>query len=267
MDRFEAIRIKCDELFVKARELYGVEFGDVKVGFNLTGRVAGWAGCKTCRQTGKRFYDMRFNRDLISGKHFEDILNETCAHEVAHLCCYARPELGRRHDSGWKRVCIALGGNGRERHNYEVIQRNGYDYLTDRGVKVTVSAVRHSRIQKGSSYQVGKGGVQGRIDRYSRWCRVGQTMPATPPNERVVATFAMPTLPRIPASVSRPQVMAQSQAVPVARKGTYREQVQSLVRMARSLGRDQASVIRSAEMLGMKPSSARNCVRALWNVA
>ena len=256
MDRFDAIRAKCDELFVKARELYGVEFGDVKVGFALRGRVAGWAGCKTCRQTGKRLYDMRFNRDLISGKHFEDILNETCAHEVAHLCCYANPSLGRKHDQGWKRVCIALGGNGRERHSYDATYANGYDYMTDQGVRVTVSAVRHSLVQnKGRAYRFGPGGIHGRFDRDSPWCRSGETMPTTPPNGRRVAevTYTAPGAPRTPATV--------------ARTGTYKEQVWALVRIARSLGRDQAAVIRSAEMLGMKTSSARNCVKALWNLA
>ena len=260
-NRFDAIRAKTQEVLAKAKELYGV---DIKpsISFELKGRVAGWAGCKHCM--GQRLYTLRFNRDMIMGKHFEDILNETVAHEVAHLCCYADPRIGRKHDMGWKMACIALGGNGKTRHDYEVIYAGGgWDYMTDLGHKVTVSNVIHKKIQAGQGRRCRK---RGRFDRYSLFCKQGQTMPTTPANVRhTIDTFYLARNPAfVQAPVQRP-VQATVQQPKVARTISYADQVREMIRSAKILGQDQKAVIRGAEALGMKPSSARNCVKTLWD--
>jgi len=187
-NRFEAIRNKTTEVLAKAQLLYGVDLKPV-VSFNLRGRVAGWAGCKNC--AGQRVYTLRYNRELIAGNHFEDIRDNTVAHEIAHLVCYARPELGRNHDAGWRRVCVALGGNGKSSHDYKVTYANGsWDYISTRGHKITISNIRHKKVQQGTFYNLKHG--MGRIDRYCRFAPSGRPMPENPPNGRVVAELRVP---------------------------------------------------------------------------
>jgi len=188
-NRFEAIRNKTAEVLAKAQLLYGVDLKPT-VSFNLRGRVAGWAGCRHC--AGQRIYILRFNRELIAGNHFEDIRDNTVAHEIAHLVCYARPKLGKNHDAGWRRVCLALGGNGNTRHDYEVTYANGsWDYISTAGHKITISNIRHKKVQQGTFYNLKHG--MGRIDRYCRFAASGRPMPENPPNGRLVAGLRVPS--------------------------------------------------------------------------
>jgi predicted SprT family Zn-dependent metalloprotease len=177
-ERFEAVRKQTQAVLARARELYGVDINPI-IGFNLTGKVAGWASCKHCAG-GDRLYGLRFNRQLIEGKHFQDILAETVPHEVAHLICFARPELGRKHDAGWRRVCLALGGNGKTRHDYDVVA-NTWDYITDLGHRVTIRPRDHARVQAGETlrFRGGKGTIN-RLSRHARSGQLEQAKPATP---------------------------------------------------------------------------------------
>ena len=171
--RFEEITRKTQEVLRRAEQLYGVKL-EPTVGFNLRGRVAGWAVFKTCRITRARKYSLRFNQDLIQGPHFEDIRDSTVPHEVAHLVCYARPELGSDHDEGWRRVCLALGGTGARCHNYAVSHAAGsIVYVSTRGHEVKFSKIRHAKIQGGVRYVL-KGG-RGEVDRYCAWAAEGDT--------------------------------------------------------------------------------------------
>jgi predicted SprT family Zn-dependent metalloprotease len=176
LNRFTAIRNKASEVLAQARQLYGVDINPT-VAFNLRGRVAGWAGCKHCRITNTRKYTLRFNQDLIASKHFEDIRDETVAHEIAHLVCFARPELGRNHDQGWRRVCLALGGNGNPRHEYEVTYAHGgITYRATCGTSVTVSNIIHRRIQAGQTRTLRKTG--GKLHKNCMWVPEGKMLPS-----------------------------------------------------------------------------------------
>ena len=112
--RREAILTRCYEIFRRAEAQYGVNLGRVEILFNLRGRVAGMACCRRNRFSGAPATDLklRFNVDMIAGDGYDHILNDCVPHEIAHLVCYANPQLGANHDRGWKRVCVALGGNG-----------------------------------------------------------------------------------------------------------------------------------------------------------
>lgn len=173
MDRFDQIIRKTNEVLDIAHALYGVRIQPT-IRFNLTGRVAGWACCERNRYTGQVFNpSLRFNRTLIAGAHFEDMRDETVPHEVAHLVCHHCPQLGRNHDAGWRRVCLALGGNGKTRHSYTVEHAAGsFVYVTTSGRQVSLSHIRHKRVQEGGSYRFGD---SGRIDRYCAWAPSGQT--------------------------------------------------------------------------------------------
>jgi len=268
-ERFAAVRAKTEEVLAKAKQLYGV---DVKptISFNLRGRVAGWATCKFC--AGQRVYGLKFNRDLIAGKHYQDILDETISHEVAHIVNYVRPDTGRKHDAGWRRVCIALGGNGNTRHDYDVTYANGsWDYVSNTGHVITVSQQRHAKIQKGTGYAFRYG--KGRIDRYSRFARTGQPMPADPPNGNRVAEISIDDIiRRMRAQAAQPAAapakpVQQAVVQPSTEDGSWADRMRALIRTARARGDGKAVVVQQAIAMGMKLSSARNCVQANWDRA
>ena len=144
---------KCNEVFAKAKELYGVDLSVVRVGFNLKGRVAGWAAMKG-RIGGPVAYSVRFNYDMLARgceDTLKDMLEDTVPHELAHIVCFMKPALGKNHDEGWKRVCEALGGTRARTHKLEVVFGKGttYEYTTDAGHKVRLNERRHTYIQGG----------------------------------------------------------------------------------------------------------------------
>jgi len=106
--QIEAIRARVQQCIALAEDKFTIKMPKVDVRFDLTGRAAGMA----CMRYGQ--FSLRFNKNHIKlgGKTFEHLLNDTVPHEVAHTVCQAFPRMGRNHDAGWKRVCIALGGNG-----------------------------------------------------------------------------------------------------------------------------------------------------------
>jgi predicted SprT family Zn-dependent metalloprotease len=164
--RFQAIRNRINVISEWAKTLYGVDLSGVKTTFDLRGKVSGYAQCKLCRD-GRKEYSMRFNCDLIEGDHYEDIINTTVPHEMAHIICMMRPELGKNHDRGWRRVCIALGGNGKTTHDFAVkYARGNYVYRSTTGHEVTISGSRHGKIQNGKVYIV-RG--RGRINKDCEW--------------------------------------------------------------------------------------------------
>ena len=144
---------KCKAVFAEAKRLYGLDMEHVGIHFDLKGRAAGQA----CRRGGR--YYMRFNRDMLTREAFDHVINNTVPHEIAHIVCFMNPSLGSGHNSGWERVCEALGGNGTRCHKEEIVYGKGhtYEYTTDRGHKVRVGDKYHKHIQSGKPLQYRKG--------------------------------------------------------------------------------------------------------------
>jgi len=166
IDRFTAVREKVREVIVKANSIYGVAL-QPEIDFALIGRVAAQAGAM--RVAGVLHnQSLRFNRDVIMGNDFPNLLRNTVPHEVAHLVCFARPELGNNHNPGWKRVCRTLGGTGNRCNNYDVQYAAGtYRYVASCGTEVAISKIRHRRIQQGQVFRLhSTGGV---ISNSCRW--------------------------------------------------------------------------------------------------
>lgn len=261
--RFEAVRARVAEVAARAKELYGVDLSAAPVSFNLRGRVAGWAGCKIC--AGQRQVFFRFNRELIAGKHFDDILNETVPHELAHGVTYLRPELGRKHDAGWKRVCMALGGTGKTRHDYDVVVKGRWDYLTDRGNKVSVSKRYHEMVQQGQTLRFRKG--LGSISQSSPCAPSGQLKVSPKSDGTVVVRVEPTTAPKTDIRLA-PKTDIRKAPKTNIRAGTevsWASKVRLLIKQAKAVGSDQATVVALAVGMGMKKTSAINCVKANWS--
>lgn len=168
--KIEAIRAKVAECIKLAESKYGVKMPAVDIRFDLTGRCAGVAGWKP-NGVGGRTYYLRFNVTHMSlgGATWEHLLNDTVPHEVAHTVCQAFPQYGKNHNSGWKSVCVAIGGNGKRCYSKEdapeaIAHQRPFTYTTSLGQTVSVSVRIHNKIQRGTAYTY-RG--LGRIDRNS----------------------------------------------------------------------------------------------------
>lgn len=260
-ERYQAMQDQVARVLAQAEKLYGVKISPT-VSFNLRGRVAGWAGCTLCRVTRTASnFRLRFNCELIEGKHFDDMVNNTVPHEIAHLVCYARPDLGSKHDAGWQRVCLALGGDGKRCHTYEVSPKGGgFTYRATCGTVITVSRQIHNKIQMGQGRVLKK--TRGRVDRYCAWAPQGQPLPEVP-QMRKIAELVVPQ----PRAANPQPVMPVAQ--PAAQTGdnlSWAEKVRRLIGEHKSRGISQETVISLAVMnLGMTKARARSCVKAHWD--
>ena len=113
--KIQAVKDKVASCIALAEQKFNIKMPAVQIRFDLTGRAAGMAGRK-----GFAYY-LRFNVSHMSlgGQSWEHILNDTVPHELAHTVCQSNPQFGRNHDAGWKRVCLALGGNGNRCYKQE----------------------------------------------------------------------------------------------------------------------------------------------------
>jgi predicted SprT family Zn-dependent metalloprotease len=240
--RIEMVKTRVKELVAKANKLYGITLPEVDVRFDLRGRCAGVAG----HQWGH--YYMRFNVDMMQNSAWDHLYNDTVPHELAHIVCYFKPQLGRNHDGGWKRVCRALGGNGERCHNEEVVYAHGTVYYTSStGEVIPVSRQRHAKIQRGASY-----GFRGK-GRLDRQCQYSLKKPAAPQAAPVVQPAVKPaTVPVV-------------QAAPVVAGSSKADQVRAKIRECKQAGQGRQTAIDWAIMvLGMNKTLARTYVENNW---
>jgi predicted SprT family Zn-dependent metalloprotease len=255
--RFEAMRNKCAELLSLADKLYGVKINPT-IKFDLRGRVAGWAGCKFCGITRQaKDFSLRFNCEIIQGDQFDSMLQNTTAHEIAHLVAYAKPELGAKsHNTAWKRICIALGGNGARTHNYDVVVRGRWDYLTDQGNKVSVTKKYHAYVQAGGTLTFKR--RLGVITKASPHAPSGELKVAAKPDNITVVR----TQPPAPKPAAKPKAAPKPKTVTkVSNTGemTWAEKVRQLIRAHKPQGISQLTVISLAITdLGMTRERARS---------
>jgi predicted SprT family Zn-dependent metalloprotease len=258
--RFEAMRNKCAELLSLGEKLYGVKINPT-IKFDLRGRVAGWAGCKFCGITRQaKDFSLRFNCEIIQGDHFEDMLKNTTAHEIAHLIGFAKPELGAKgHNQMWKRVCVALGGDGKRTHNYDVVVKGRWDYITDRGKKVSVTKKYHAAVQAGLSLTFKRG--LGTITKFSPHAPSGQLkVSPKPDNTMVVRTQPKTDTKPVPKVQN---VATRTKEVTSTGELTWAEKVRRLIRARKAEGQQKVIELAVTE-LGMTLVRAKSCVKAHW---
>ena len=249
--QMQAIRDKVQDCIARAEKTFGVKMPQVQIRFDLTGRAAGMAGMRY-----GSFY-LRFNikHMQLGGKTWDHLLNDTVPHEVAHTVCQAFPKFGRNHDAGWKRVCIALGGNGSRCYSEEdapeaVAAQRPYVYITTNGNEVRVTKVIHSKIQKGASYTFRNG--KGQVNRQCQFNYM--TAPAVAASKKPVVVDVTPKAP-----VARP-----------AAKGSKADQLRAYLKQAKAdVGSEafEKTVRWAVATLGMSASLARTYVKNNWNKA
>lgn len=151
--KIAAVQSKVQECIKLAEVKFGITMPDVQVRFDLRGRAAGMA----CKRGNLYYIRINKNHLMLGGKTWEHMIDNVIPHEIAHTVCQFNPGFGRKHDGGWKRVCIALGGNGERCYSDEdapeaIAMLQPYVYITTNGSEVRVTKVIHKKIQSGHSY-------------------------------------------------------------------------------------------------------------------
>jgi hypothetical protein len=173
------------------------------------------------------------------------------------LICFARPELGAKHNDGWRRVCLALGGNGKSRHDYDVVVRGRWDYITDRGYKVSLTKRYHEHVQAGNQLRFKHG--LGTVDRYSRFAPSGQPIPTVSPNGRIVGEIIVPDQTKVP----QPVTQTAWRPVPTQSKA---HTIRTWILEAKRHGLGQDLIIqRAMNTLGMNKQLAKTYVAGNWD--
>lgn len=140
-----AIIEKMNEVVELARRLYPTyTHAAPVVRFDIRGR--------SCGGMAIGHHTVRFNLDWYAANP-SDYLKNTVPHEVAHIVATATG-LGRGHNRGWVRICLALGGDGKRCNTNAEIREvpkarrtREYLYMTSRGSEIWVGPVHHKRLQ------------------------------------------------------------------------------------------------------------------------
>ena len=157
------IKAKVKECMALANELYDfdLKYNELDITFKSKGQAAASAWSRGHRYDAPcdRQYGLKFSTESAS-LDSDEMLNDTVPHEVAHLVCMYSPRYGDNHDSGWKRVCRALGGTGKRTHS-QVLTKGSYKkqylYRTPSGQEFKFGAKRHRTVQRGGSYTSRRG--------------------------------------------------------------------------------------------------------------
>jgi predicted SprT family Zn-dependent metalloprotease len=159
----DKVLAKAAEVFQRAEKIFEVNLKDVIVQLSFLGSAAGQAGAIGTLDIGYLYY-IRLNKDMLHRKAFGHLHDEAIPHEIAHIICFMRPDLGRRHNKGWVNVCKELGGTAAVLHDEKIVYGKGltYEYYTTTGCTVRVSQTVHQRVEAGENYTFRRG--QGIID-------------------------------------------------------------------------------------------------------
>jgi hypothetical protein len=157
---------------------------------------------------------------------------------------------------------LALGGDGKTRHDYDVVVRGRWDYLTDLGHKVSITKRYHAAVQAGATLTFKQN--KGKINKDSPHAPSGQLkVTQKPGNITVVRT-------QLPVPKSKPKTVSTQvrKTVETQKTGelTWAEKVRRLIGTHKPQGMSLETVIHLAIMnLGMTRERARSCVKAHWN--
>ena len=244
-ERCQQIRNRVNQLIAQYEAKHpGQKVPQMNIRFDLRGRAAGQAGRRGFQ------YFMRFNKDMIMNQSWDNLLNDTVPHELAHVICFANgSDFG--HGVFWRRTCQELGGSGERCHTEAVTYAKGrtYVYTTSTGHTVNLSETKHRRIQAGSSY-IFRERNKGRLDSTCAYSLLGTTTIAKPAAPAKTAPAAYP--------VGQPYVTAT---------GTSKaELVRRIIRTVREQnGTPQQAQQLAIIHLGLTANYARNCVTFNWN--
>ena len=111
------IEARTKEVVELAKEKYGIEYDQIKIGWFNVGRNG-----------GLQFYDdypkakvlnVWYN-EILARENLEGYLSVIVPHEVAHACLDYTNGKHKYHCKEWREICIALGGTGETYHDFDM---------------------------------------------------------------------------------------------------------------------------------------------------
>lgn len=119
-EMIEQLMIRTEKCLKKGAKLLGLPKPPrVQVSFMVTR--------KSARVAGTAFGDHRieYNKEILELNGFDFVAKTLVPHEVAHILLahlYYTNRIPRHvhHGAEWKRLCVALGGDGKTRHSFKV---------------------------------------------------------------------------------------------------------------------------------------------------
>ena len=261
MSNIQTVRDAAADCIARAEKMYGLDMSKVQVRFDLKGTAAGMAGMQGMRWAPTCY--LRFNTTMINGAGYAHVLNDTVPHEVAHMVCFMSPRLGKGHNSGWARVCRALGGSGETRHNEEVVYAKGntYEYTCTQGTTARFSQQRHNKIQSGmSSFNMKRGGT---IDKTCAFELVGVSgNPVAAKREPVAAKVQAP----VAATAPKTAVAARTYVIKAKPKGSKADLIRAAILRCKTNDFERTTAVDYGVIeLGMTRSLARKYVNENWS--
>ena len=149
-DQEQKIIDRVSDLLHQCSQHFDRPFKAIEIRFDLRGRTSGMYVVKHKQQY------LRFNPYIFS-KFFEDSLDNTVPHEVAHYVSHVLFGLNkiRPHGQEWKSIMRTLGAEPRVTGDYDlsgipVKRQRRFNYVCD-CMTHQLSTVRHNKIVKGQS--------------------------------------------------------------------------------------------------------------------
>ena len=158
----QKIMNRLEECYQIAERTYGVVFPRPKMVFSNRLKTCG--GHATCMISlnGEVSNDTITLSNAMIVLNGDDFVNEVVGHEVAHLVASRVQGANVGHGHRWKEVMAVFGQPANRCHRLKVVRgtaQKRYTYCDSNGDSHVISAIRHSRIQKGMIYRVGSTGA------------------------------------------------------------------------------------------------------------
>lgn len=159
----QAVKEKLESLYSLIEEHYSLALS-CRVDYSLRGTRAGTALSR--RKFGRVSIKpseniIRLNLGMLQDPILhDDMVNDTVAHELAHIVCHHLHPKARGHNQWWRSIALTLAGTGKRTHDYDVsahrirkMKRFQYQCSNPQCAKdYELSAIRHNRVLRGASY-------------------------------------------------------------------------------------------------------------------
>jgi predicted SprT family Zn-dependent metalloprotease len=162
-DKNAVLQNRFYALIEKAEALFDVDLFHVELRLDLNGYSSLGQACRR----GEEMY-IRLNTQCVE-HYFEDVLEDTLPHEVAHIVQFAKGNRGS-HASDWKHYCEALGGRPTRiaEGDYSLLKparktRMFQYFVSGTGERVELTIIRHNKLQKGKVAWYSIGGKANKI--------------------------------------------------------------------------------------------------------
>lgn len=138
-------------------EVIHLDLHTVPVTFDLkSSRSLGVHSCKICKASHESWdHKLRFNPQMLNDVNFQELINDTIPHEVAHLVCTLIFGPGQGHNKNWQHIAKKLGADPSTKSSTATLvsttNRREFLYIVA-GEEIRLTATRHNKILKGTTY-------------------------------------------------------------------------------------------------------------------